>query len=328
MNTDPSPSRRNQLRILLAAAGLLIVVLVWVVIWQSRGPGNATSSDPKARENARQIMQQTMDDFVRDRDRAKAKRGFVASIAADRTYPDAHFNLAKLEEADENWDEALRQLRECEQLAAGAPLAVRAGEEIRQVEQLKERMRTSEGKRSVKYERLVADARNFCEAQRYGEALASAEEGIRLDGDRFEAYSVAAVAHARMKNYDEALKAMDAALTNVPSNQRATLETAIAVMKKEFLGERLAERASAAMSEQRYKDAASIYSQAWEQRPSFEGYGLRAALAYQLAGMENEAVKVLNKLAASKDLSVAQAASMQLMTIKALHAANSPSTDE
>ena len=220
------------------------------------------------REHAREMMRETMDTFVRERDRARAKRGFMACISTDPTYAEPRFNLAKLDEADEDWDSAIRSLRECEKFASGTPLAARAGEEIRQVEELKQRLRTQEGNRAVKYERLVADARNFCEAQRYGEALISTEDAIRIDDGRFEAYSVAAVAHARMKNYDQALKAMHTALTKVPPDHRATLETVIEVMKKESLGERLADRASVAMGEQRYNDAASIYSQAWEQRPS------------------------------------------------------------
>jgi len=270
------------------------------------------------------MMRETMDTFVRDRDRARAKRGFIACISADPTYAEPRFNLAKLEEADENWDVALKWLHECQRLASGTPLAARASEEISAVEGLKQRLRTPEGKRAFRYETLVADANNLTASEKYGEALALIDEAIRTDSARFEAYSVAAAVHARMKDYAAALKAMDSALAKAPSDRRAKLESALAVMKKEFLGEQLAARASAAMSEQRYKEAASIYMKAWETRPAFEGYGLRAALAYQLAEMEEDASKILKKLAASKDLSVAQAASAQLLTLKALHTTNTP----
>lgn len=313
----------------LIALVLVALAAVSAGIWRKRSvhpeASALVSSDPaKARENARQIMQQTMEIFVRDRDRAQARRGFMACTSADPTYAEPRFNLAKLDEADENWDGALKWLHECQRLASGTPLAARAAEEIHAIEGLKERLRTTEGKRTFRYETLVADGRNLAESEKYGEALALIDEAIRSDSERFEAYSVAAAVHARMKDYAAALKAMDSALAKAPSDRRAKLESALSVMKKEFLAEQLAARASAAMSEQRYKEAASIYEKAWETRPAFEGYGLRAALAYQLAGMEEEALKILRTLAASKDLSVAQAASAQLLTVKGLHTTNTP----
>ena len=296
----------------LVALAVIVLTAVVVKTWQSStgaSPGgDLVSSDPKARENARQIMQQTMETFVRDRDRAKAKRGFMSSISTDPSYAEPRFNLAKLEEADEDWDSALGSLRECQKLVSGTPLATRTDEEIRAVEALKEKCKTPEGKRAFRYDSLVADARNFLQSETYGQALASIDEAVRTDTDRFEAYSLAAAVHARMKDYASALKAMNSALAKAPSDRRPLLESALAVMRNEFLAEQLAARGSAAMSEQRYKDAASIYQEAWQTRPAFEGYGLRAALAYQLAGMDEDGLKILRKLAASKDLSVAQAA--------------------
>ena len=64
------------------------------------------------------------------------------------------------------------------------------------------------------------------------------------------------------------------------------------------------------------RGTAVAYEMAWQSKPVREGYALRAALAYELAGLDAPGKVILEKLAASKDLAVSQAAANQLLKMQ------------
>lgn len=274
----------------------------------------------EARVKARSTMQETLEVFVRDRSRSKAKEGLLQCIREDPSYAEPRYNLGKLAESEQDWDAAIRWLSECQSLAEGTKLYDDAGQNIQRLKKILDLCRTPNGTRSVKYEIAIASGRDLISAKQYGEALAALKEAIRLDESRYEAHSLAGAAKYRLKEYDQALDDMDRAITRAPGELREKLKAAREDMQKDAFCEKHLLRAADAMADGKYEEAAIHYDAAWKKRPAFEGYALRAALGYQLAGRPELARNYLRPLTASKDLAVAQSAADQLLRLEATNA--------
>jgi uncharacterized protein YecT (DUF1311 family) len=278
------------------------------------------------RQRTKTTVESILDGFLQDRDVKRAEQALKKCVAEDPTFAPAFYDLGRLQETEEAWDDALRSFKECTKLEPGSKLGQNAEEHCRRIEEIQERSRTPEGARNLSYDKIIAAARDMIEARRFGEAIAACKQATEVDDSRYEAHSLASAAHARLLQYDSAVTELDAAISRAPAEKKETLANARTEMQKEADSENHRAKAMAAMADGSYSVAAGEFEAAWRARPSFEGYGLRAASAYQLANSTSDALRILKKLSASKDLMVAQVASNQLVRInsmtKSLTAAN------
>lgn len=275
-----------------------------------------TISPEERRASTRKQLQGSLEKFLTDGNRPEAKEAFRKCAEQDPSYAEPRYNLARLEEADENWDEALRWYNECQRAAPNSTLSRDAGVHIRQLEAIQQRAQTPEGARALKYETLVERVRSAIAAEQFAQAEVLAEQAAKIDDSRHEAYSLAAAVCSRNRDYDKALGHLRIAISKCPADKKPSLQLALSEMEKELAAEQHRTKAMKAMADGQFSAAAREFESAWQARSSFEGYGIRAALAHQLAGANDAAIKLLRRLASSKDLSVAQLATNQLMQIQ------------
>ncbi len=310
----------HTVRVARTLEGALLVCILFanMACSDNRSQKQSNLSSEQRRNVAREQLRLCLEKFVRDGDRKSAKEELQRLVREDPNFVEAQYDLGRLEEADENWADAIRSFRECQRIAPDVKAGQDAVLHLRWLETVQERSKTAVGAQALKYEMLVDGSRSLIQAHEYRQAQAIAQKAIQLDSSSYEAYSVAAAALSRLGQYDTGLAALRTAISKAPADKRPALERALEEMSNEAASEQHRVKATKALTDGRYSEAAAEFEAAWKVRPAFEGYGLRAAIAYQLADSKDDAVKILQKLSASNDLKVAQFAASQLAKLEML----------
>lgn len=83
------------------------------------------------------------------------------------------------------------------------------------------------------YEGHLSQAKLLITQQKYGEAIAEARKAIALDGNRWEAFVIAAKGYSSQKLYDDAIGMLQLALVHAPEDKKPLVRDAIAECRKE-----------------------------------------------------------------------------------------------
>lgn len=273
--------------------------------------------DSSPRGAARVTLDKGLDLLLRGGDRAEVRKLLEHAAAQDQTFAAPHYNLAALDESDQQWDAAIGQLEKVLGLAPGGKLAGRATVDLARVKATRQLWKTPEGQAQVRYESSVAQARLLLQLDRPEEAITEATGALGMDGKRPEARLALADALARTGRYDAALVHLRLAAEAAPA-LKGRIDKAIGEVSQLKEYESLVMGADQALSDARYADAADGYQKAWTLRPLREACGLRAATALAFDGKFDRAQAMLEKLLASKSPEVSREAGKQLATVRTL----------
>jgi Tfp pilus assembly protein PilF len=84
------------------------------------------------------------------------------------------------------------------------------------------------------YDDQLTRARTAINEKRYHDAQVNAEEAIRLDQNRWEAYVLAASAYSSQQLLDDAIGMLDRALSRAPEERKALIREALADARKQL----------------------------------------------------------------------------------------------
>jgi tetratricopeptide (TPR) repeat protein len=83
------------------------------------------------------------------------------------------------------------------------------------------------------YDDHLSQAKSLISLQKYVDAVGEAQKAIAADGQRWEAYAVAAKAYSGQKLYDDAIGMLQLALVRAPDDKKPLIRDAIADCRKE-----------------------------------------------------------------------------------------------
>jgi tetratricopeptide (TPR) repeat protein len=82
------------------------------------------------------------------------------------------------------------------------------------------------------YDADLSQAKSLITQQKYADAVTEAQKAITTDGQRWEAYAVAAKAYSAQKLYDDAIGMLQIALARAPEDKKSLVRDAIADCRK------------------------------------------------------------------------------------------------
>lgn len=280
-------------------------------------PSAPTRPRDKARDEAAAMLERGLEALVVGSDRKQARALFEQAAQRDPTFAAPHYNIAQLDEADQEWDAAIARLQKVGALAPNSKLAERAKAGIVKLTKVKELWATPEGRKTVRYDMAVEQARMFLRINRAEDAMTEASSALQVDTTRHEARLVLADALTRVGKYDAAVAHLKLAAEASPA-LKEKIDEAIGEVLNLKKYDALVSQADAALGDANYRRAADLYQEAWRVRPEREACGLRMAMALGFAGEFAEAQKTLEKLVASKSPEVSREAANQLATLRTL----------
>ncbi len=170
------------------------------------GPAEATAAHARAEA----LLHDALKILTSEGDAAKAAATLRASAEADPSFAAPRRNLARLAEAANDWDTAIKWQAEVVRLSHGDQ-ARQAEDALARLTARQTEWATPEGRQRISYEQAVARGQILVRAERFLDAQAEAEAAIALDAKRYEAYALLANAHLRAGREAEALEALAAA---------------------------------------------------------------------------------------------------------------------
>ena len=229
---------------------MIALVIIAALVCPSLGNGKTRSSIKKAttlesakRENSRLVYNNTLKKLLDDlksahttselsEARRQARKGFQESIKQDESYPRPYFNLAVLDEAEENWDEAIRLLEQFRQLDASSELSTRAKQKLEYLKRVRTHDLQPGGKTKRRYDESVLQAGVLLNLGLFKEAVAEAARAATIDDSRWEAYALTASALAQQTFYDEAIPVLERAIARAPQSEREKLRAGLESYKR------------------------------------------------------------------------------------------------
>ena len=167
--------------------------------------------------------EETMRQFARDKDMAKARNRLLEAIKKDPRFAPPYYTLGLFAEADENWGEAIQRFEEFLRLEPGSARAELAKRELKRAREALEADKTPEGKRKRKYEEAFSWARALSQSGLDKEAIAKAAEAAKIDASRWEAYAFTADILYRQGRLPEAAGFLQKALEVAPKEVQSVL---------------------------------------------------------------------------------------------------------
>lgn len=286
----------------------------------ARSAAGQAQSSP-ARDEARAILWNGLELLLKGGDRQRVRALLEQAAQRDPTFAAPHYNLASLDETEENWDAATARLQKVMDLAPNSRLSERARTELARLSTIRQLWATPEGQKKVRYDQAVDQARLLLQVNRPDDAMAEAESALRIDDSRHEARLVLADALTRIGRYDVAIVHLKLAAAAAPAIA-TKIKQAIAEVENLKKYDVLVTQADAALGDANYHRATDLYRSAWRLRPDREACGLRMAMALGFAGDFGQAQSTLEKLVASKSPQVSREAANQLATLRTLREQN------
>lgn len=179
------------------------------------------------RRKAKLTFRQTLNQLAKDKDRAKASKGFLAAIKEDNTYALPRYNLGVMAEADERWDDAIKWFEEFLKLSDDAKYIRSAKLELEKIKRIKELDKTPAGKSKRQYDELIAVANLQHKLGLAKESISTAAKAAEMSPDRWEAYVVVANALMEQKQWTQAVKFIQMAMKSAPKKVKETLKKAL-----------------------------------------------------------------------------------------------------
>lgn len=176
---------------------------------------------------AQQVCIQTEAAFILNRDRAKARQGFLNATRIDARYAPGWFNLGVLAEGDKNWAKAAGYFRQYLSLQPTGADADRAKAQLQLVSRYLNGSVTPEMARSMEYDAAIQRARTFLAHGYFRESIAEAGHAESLDVSRWEAYAVVSLCMAKQNKAQEAAKFEALAVNHAPADKRDRVRAAL-----------------------------------------------------------------------------------------------------
>jgi len=277
---------------------------------------SAATPPTPARAAAQATYGLTLESFAQTRDVQVARDGFAKAISQDPSYSQARFDLALIEESNDNWDGAIEQLTEVQRLESESQLGKVAAKELAHVKQIKKLWTTPEGRKSVEYERAVGRGRALITAGAVDDALNEASSAIRLDASRYEAHCVAADALNKLHRFAAAAAHVREAMHLAPSALQPKLQQALKEVQDSEAFDNESQAGDQALEDKDYGTAGDHYLAAYKILPTREAVALRGATMLALADRLDDAKPVLEKLVASADPRIVREAVAQLKSLQ------------
>lgn len=212
----------------LRGIALAVVLFAFVSPLTSQESGNGAmpgADSPAVR--AQKLCIQTEASFILNRDRAKARQGFLNATQIDADYAPGWFDLGVLAEGDKNWAKAAGYFRQYLSLQPAGADADRAKAQLQLVSRYLDGSATPEMARSMEYDASIQRARAFLAHGYYKESIAEAGHAESLDASRWEAYAVVSLCMARQNKPQEAVKFEALAIERAPVNKRDQIRSAL-----------------------------------------------------------------------------------------------------
>jgi tetratricopeptide (TPR) repeat protein len=272
------------------------VALILVTLSHFSAAKAQTAVSLGQQKKAREVFMLTSALYLEDKDRAKAREGYLQAIKLYPGYPQPRYNLAVFAEADENWDEAVRWFTEFLRFDAKSPYADKARTEIARLNRIRIQDSTPEGKKKRQYEEAIFKARGLANMGLAKEAVAEAAQAVKIDRARWEAYAVTANVLSSQELYVEAATFLQQAIDRAPANKTASLQRVLDDYPKERQYHSLGRAGAQALKAGKYREAAANFISAWRLFPNRDEYGIDAAVAYAIAGDKAKAEALLTML--------------------------------
>ncbi|MCA1612571.1 MAG: hypothetical protein LC800_00145 [Acidobacteria bacterium] len=309
-------SHRSLVPLLIVLLLLLLLLGLVDVRAQRRTGARGRAGAAQKRPAAAALFNATLAKYADDGDGEAARRGLLKVIALAPDSAPAHYNLAVLAIRREDWGEAEKWFEKYLRLDSASPTARRAEKGLKYVRRARVLEASPEESARLKYEAAVLYAGEQLSAGRPGGALSEALRASRLAPQRWEAYSLASVALARMERFAEASGQLRRALELAPPGERGKLEAALARCEQggEFL--RLVAEGAGASRAGNHAVAGESLLKAWRMFPERAEHGLSAAESFALARNYAQSLSILEELRSSPNAAVAARARARLPLIK------------
>jgi tetratricopeptide (TPR) repeat protein len=267
-----------------------------VLLGLSAGATSAQTPAQAQRKKAREVFLLTSAQFLEDKDRSRAREGYLQAIRIDPTYPQPRYNLGVLAEADEDWTEAAKWFTEYLRLDNLSSYATKARAELGRVGRAQEQDSTPGGRRRRQYDEAVYRGRVLLRSGRPKEAVAEASAAAKIDDARWEAYALTADALSSQGLYVEAATFIQQAIERAPAAKRVGLQRVLDNYPKERQYRALGRAGAQALKARKYREAAADFISAWRLFPSRDEYGIAATVAYAIVGDKARAEALLTML--------------------------------
>jgi hypothetical protein len=204
----------------------LVIAFAFPLASQQTGAATKPEADPPL-VRAQKICIQSEAAFILNRDRTKARQGFLSATQVDHRYAPAWFDLAVLAEGDKEWVDAAADFRHYLSLQPTGPDADRAKAQLQLLPKYISGAVTPGGVRSMEYDASIQRARAFLAHGFYKESIAEAGHAQSLDPSRWEAYAVVSLCMARQNKKQEATKFEALAVNHAPVSKRDQVRAAL-----------------------------------------------------------------------------------------------------
>lgn len=299
------------------AAPPAVVIPVVPVDIEPLSPPDLETPYASPRDAARHRFQATLADLQSARGIKAGLQGFAESLALDRTYAPAAFNLGILAAIAEKWDDALSALEESARLDPS--LGKAAASQVERLRLIRSLAATPEGRRRYAYDGALYPVLKDLPKLNAAEALAALADVGKTDPKRWEAPALLAGLNGSGRSYDVAARFLEIALSNAaqpPVKER--LQKALEAAQRELRYAAARATADAAADRGEYDKAGELYEKTWAVIPARASNGMEAASAWLLHDDTAKAAALLARLLQAGDTELAGSAAAMLKELESI----------
>lgn len=244
--------------------------------------------------------------YSQDKDSDKARKGLLEIHNASASFAKPVYNLARLAEMDEYWQEALQWYEKYLELAPGTEAAGKARARIPAIKELALNDSDPDRRQTRQYDEAIKLGHAHYRDGNREEAIDQAESAAEIDPSRFEAYLMAAAIFITEKQCANAAPFLKKAAARAKqSNDKKLIKKAMQDCEAESEYLALMEKAESKSKAGKYIKAAETFKKAWKKRPARNEAGLAAAAHYSMGKEYQASREILEKLARSSSPTIA-----------------------
>lgn len=168
----------------------------------------------------------------------------------------------------------------------------------------------------ITYDHLIARINDELHRGKFAEAAADADDAVKRDPERFEAYALSGVALLSMNDLDDAQRAIEIAIKRAPVSRRAAVSELAGLVSRQRQFAKLEYDGNAASESGEHAKAADCFYEAWKLFPERPDAGMPAAASLGATGDYARCREVLRSLATSADAATAATAKAMLVKLE------------